>query len=261
MSAAAIAGRNSFALSIIKRTQKTMMEFSKTTKQAGILLIMGAVLLLVPYTMLTMIFEYPGILRQDTSVILTRFHQGGGRLIATWFAFAVTGLPLIPAYILIGQMLEKKTALVRTATTVGVIGLIVQMIGLLRWTFVVPMLADTYVTSADPATREATIVSFKVIHQFGGVILGEHLGQLFTIAWTVLLSVSLNRLRIFPKWVHVFGVISACIYLLAQAELFATVIPDFPVWEMAGFTGSTLWLIWLIVIGIHFIRLKNISQY
>ena len=34
--------------------------------------------------------------------------------------------------------------------------------------------------------RRAAIITFKAIHQFGGVLLGEHLGQLFTIAWTVI---------------------------------------------------------------------------
>ncbi|MCQ6956489.1 DUF4386 domain-containing protein [Mucilaginibacter sp. JC4] len=152
------------------------------TKKIGYLLITGAVALCIPYTILTGIFNYPIILRQDTATILTRFHQGGPQLIWTWFAFAVTGIPLIPAYILMGQLLEKKAAMIRTATTVGIIGLVVQMIGLLRWTFVVPVLADTFVHSTDPAVRSAVIVAFQTIHQFAGVLLGEHLGQLFTVA-------------------------------------------------------------------------------
>ncbi len=208
--------------------------------------------------MLTIIFEYPDILRQDTATILTKFHEGGNRLIWTWFAFAITGIPLLPAYIMLGQKLENKASLVRMATTIGVIGLIVQMVGLLRWTFVVPVLADTFIHATDEATKAAAIVAFKTIHQFGGVILGEHLGQLFTIAWTVMISLSFAKLKIFPKWVNGLGFVSSFIYLLAQAELFATVMPGFPVWEMAGFIGSTLWLIWLVVIGIKFRSLKSI---
>ena len=228
----------------------------KTQKTIGWLLIAGAVGVLIPYTLLTMIFEYPAILRQDTSIILTKFQEGGKRLIWTWFAFALIGLPLIPAYIRIGQKLENRSPLVRTATTIGVIGLIVQMIGLLRWTFVVPVLANSFVSATDEATKSAAIMAFKTIHQFGGVILGEHLGQLFTITWTFLISISFTRLKLFPKWVNLLGFISAFIYLLAQAELFATVMPGFPVWDMAGFIGSTLWLVWLVIIGIKFIKTK-----
>ncbi len=235
------------------------MESRKLTKQIGMLLVVGAIALLVPYTVLTITFEYPDILRQDTSMLLTKFHQGGQQLIWTWFAFALTGLPLIPAYVLIGQLLEKKAYWLRTATTLGIIGLVVQMIGLLRWTFVVPVLADSYVNSTDAATKAAAVVAFKIIHQFGGVLLGEHLGQLFTIAWTVMLSLSFAKLSLFPKWINMLGIISAGIYLLAQAELLATVMPGFPVWSLAGFLGSTLWLVWLVVIGIGFVRMKEID--
>jgi len=223
-------------------------------KTIGVLLVAGAIALLIPYTLLTIIFEYPVILRQETGTILTKFQAGGSRLIWTWFAFAITGIPLIPAYILLGQELENRGPLVRIATTIGVIGLVVQMIGLLRWTFVVPMLANSFVESTDPAIKAAAVMAFKTIHQFAGVILGEHLGQLFTIAWTILMTITFARLKQLPSWVNWLGAVSAGIYILAQAELFATVMPGFPVWEPAGFLGSTLWLIWLVIIGIYFIK-------
>lgn len=219
-------------------------------KAIGILLIVGAIALLIPYISLTIVFEYPDILRQDTATILTKFYQGGHSLIWTWFAFAVTGLPLIPAYSMLGQNLENKAPLMRMATTIGIIGLVVQVIGLLRWTFVVPVLADTFVQATDEATKAAAIVAFKTMHQFGGVVLGEHLGQLFTIAWTIMVTLSFAKLKAMPKWVNGLGIVSAIIYLLAQAELFATVIKGFPVWDMAGFIGSTLWLVWLVIVGV-----------
>jgi hypothetical protein len=228
----------------------------RTEKTIGLFLISGAIALLIPYTILTIIFEYPVILRQDTATILTKFYQGGSQLIWTWFAFAVTGIPLIPGYILMGQKLESKSSLARMATTIGIIGLLVQMIGLLRWTFVVPVLADTFVHASDGATKAAVIVAFKTIHQFAGVILGEHLGQLFTITWTVLISIILAKLQLVPKWITALGMISSFIYLMAQAELFATVTPGFPVWDPAGFLGSTLWLIWLIIIGAKFLKIE-----
>lgn len=228
-----------------------------TNKTTGFLFITAAVALLIPYTILGVIFEYPDILRQDTATILTKFNQGGHPLIWTWFAFAVSGLPLIPAYIMTGQQYEHNAPLMRMSTTIGLIGLIVQMIGLLRWTFVVPVLADSFVNASDLPTKAAAITAFKTIHQFGGVLLGEHLGQLFTIAWTVMITLSFARIKLMPNWVHWLGMSSAAIYLLAQAELFATVISDMPVWDMAGFIGSTLWLVWLAVVGFMLIRSDN----
>ncbi|HMK05125.1 MAG TPA: DUF4386 domain-containing protein [Ferruginibacter sp.] len=228
----------------------------KNEKTIGWLLIAGAAGVFIPYTILTIIFEYPDILRQDTATILIRFHDGGSNLIWTWFAFAILGIFLLPAYILIGKKLEDKSAMIRVATTIGIIGLIVQMVGLLRWTFVVPVLANSFVNATDDATKASAVIAFKTIHQYGGVILGEHMGQLFTIIWTILVSVSFAKIKIFPKWINWLGITSSFIYLLAQAELFATVMPGFPVWDMAGLIGSTLWLVWLIIVGIQFLKAK-----
>lgn len=230
-----------------------------TDKTIGYLLLAASISLLISYTILTIVFEYPDVLRQDTAVVLTKFHAGGSSLICIWFAFAITGIPLIPAYILLGQKLERTATWIRVATNIGLVGLIVQMIGLLRWTFVVPILADTFVHAADNATQASAVMSFKIMHQFAGVLLGEHMGQLFTIAWTVLISAAFYKMQQFPKWIPISGCLSAGIYLLAQAELFATVISGFPVWEMAGFIGSTLWLIWLLIVGIFFIQRNKIQ--
>lgn len=227
----------------------------KTEKQIGLLLIIGALGVLIPYTILTIIFEYPAILRQETGILLTKFHKGGSGLIWAWWAFAVLGLPLLVAYILLGQKLERTISFVRWATTLGVIGLVVQMIGLLRWTFVVPVLADSYVTGDDMA-KEASKVGFQIVHQYGGVLLGEHLGQLFTIAWTILISYAFAKLKLFPKWTIWLGYTSSVIYLLAQTELFATVIPNIPVIDLAGFIGSTLWIVWLLIVGVKMLRAK-----
>ena len=228
----------------------------RSEKAIGWLLIIGAVGVLVPYTLLTISFDYPNILRKETSVILSRFYEGGSKLIWTWFLFALGGITLIPAYILIGQKLKGRSLLTCIATIFGIIGLIFQMIGLLRWTFVVPVLASSFVNTTDEAIKASAVISFKTIHQFGGVLLGEHLGQLFTIIWTILISIVFDRLKLVPKWITWLAYISSAIYLLSQAELLATVIPDLPVWDLAGFIGSTLWLIWLIIIGIKFLRIK-----
>ncbi|HMU46974.1 MAG TPA: DUF4386 domain-containing protein [Chitinophagaceae bacterium] len=228
----------------------------RSEKTISWFLIIGAIGVLVPYTILTITFDYPDILRKETGEILTRFNEGGSKLVWTWFIFGLGGITLIPAYILIGQKLESKSSIARTATMIGVIGLVVQMIGLLRWTFVVPVLASSFVQSTDEATKAASVISFKTIHQYGGVLLGEHLGQLFTIIWTVLISVVLDRLKLMPKWVTWLAYISSAIYLLSQAELLSTVMPGIPVWDMAGFIGSTLWLIWLVIVGIRFLKIR-----
>jgi len=228
----------------------------KTTKITGLLFILGALGVFIPYTILTITFDYPNILRQDVGVVLTKFHKSGTSLILTWWLFAVLGLPMLVAYKQLGKYLESKSESVSWLTTIGIIGLVTQMIGLLRWKFVVPILADNYYSGND-VIKEVSKAMFQVVHQYGGVVLGEHLGQLFTIIWVIGVTSVLQKNKLVASWMIWLGYGAAFIYLLAQAELFATVIPSFPVWDMAGFIGSTLWLIWLIALGVNLIRTKK----
>lgn len=116
-----------------------------------------------------------------------------------------------------------------------------------------------YVNASTEANREAITILFLAVHQFAGVLLGEHLGQLFTILWTVMTAYALNRLQLIPKWLTWLGYLGSAIYLLAQVELFATVIPNFLVWNLAGLVGSTLWLLWLVIVGIKFLKVETVS--
>jgi hypothetical protein len=226
------------------------MNTVKKQRLTGLLLISGAIGVLIPYTLLSIIFEYPDILRQDTAFVLTKFHEGGKRLVWTWFAFAISGLPLLPAFIWLGQMLAHESIWVKVATTFGVIALLAQMVGLLRWVFVVPVLSAIFVNAPDQASRTSAEIAFQVIHQYGGVLLGEHVGQLFTIIWTLLLTAILDKLKFMKRWFTGLGYAASAIYLTAQAELLNTVIPGFPHWDLAGAIGSTLWLLWLIILGV-----------
>lgn len=222
-------------------------------KTIGWLLLLGTIAVIIPYALLTSQFHYPDILRAATGDILRSFHAGGASLIFTWLFFALSGLPLVIAFSKLGQTMEQVIPQERWVTNVGVMGLWVQIIGLLRWVFVVPVLADKYV-AADAATAAAIEQVFIAIHQFGGVLLGEHLGQLLTIIWTIFTIKNFSILGWMPKWLNWLGYSGALIYLGAQTELLATVIPDFPQVPFAGLIGSTIWLVWLFLLAIRLIK-------
>jgi len=235
------------------------MNVTKHQRLTGILFIVGAVLVNIPYTMLIMSFDYPDILREPAGHILTRYQEGGTGLLFTWMAFAWVGIPLLFAIVMLQKVLEREdTPYLWSGTIAGVIGAIAQMIGLLRWAFVVPILAKIY---ADPAssnsTKEAVVVVFQAVHQYGGVVLGEHIGQTFTILWMLLVSLAMFRSYLFKPWLAWFGIVASAVYFLAQTELLATVVPNFPVVPQTGLIGSLLWLAWMIVTGIFLLRTKT----
>ena len=232
------------------------MSENKLRKLTGFFFIIGAILVNIPYTLLIMNFDYPDILRQPTGDILTKFQAGGTSLIYTWLAFAWVGLPLLFGAILLKRILEKENSpFLEMATTIGVIGFIVQVVGLLRWVFVIPVLARLFTDpTTDPVTKAAIPAVFIAVHQYGGVILGEHLGQFLIIIWMSIISGIIYNSKIFSKWVAYLGWIASAVYILAQTELLATAIPSFPVIGWAGLYGSLLWLVWMIVLGVYLVR-------
>lgn len=228
-------------------------------KLTGLFFIVGAMLVNIPYTLLIMNFDYPDVLRLPTAEILTKFQAGGNALIYTWLAFAWVGLPMLFGAIMLKRVLaDEQAPFLETATTLGVIGFIVQVVGLLRWVFVVPVLARLYTDpTTDSATQAAVAAVFTAVHQYGGVILGEHMGQLLIILWMSMISGIVYKSKIFSKWVAILGWVASAIYLLAQTELLATAIPTFPVVDWAGLVGSLLWLVWMIVMGVYLVKYKE----
>jgi hypothetical protein len=234
------------------------MSIKQFRQLAGLFFILGAVLVNIPYTLLIMNFDYPDILRLPADQILTRFQAGGSPLIYTWLAFAWVGLPMLFGAVMLKRILESENSLyLETATTIGVIGFLVQVIGLLRWVFVVPVIARLYTDPAATAASKASLsVLFMGIHQYGGVVLGEHMGQLFTIIWMSMISAIIYKSAMFARWVAWLGWSASVVYLLAQTELLATAIPGFPVIGWAGLAGSLLWLLWMVVMGVYLIKNK-----
>ncbi|MEJ0002124.1 MAG: DUF4386 domain-containing protein [bacterium] len=224
-------------------------------KITGILFVVGAVIVNIPYAMLIANFNYPDILREPAEVVLTNFANGGSGLIYTWLFFALAGLPLLFATILLGRVWKNvPSVLVNLAASFGVIALVAQLVGLLRWVFVVPILAQNYVAeSSGEAVRTASTVAFQTVNQFGGVLVGEYVGQLFSILSMLLFSILIFRKKLLPPWIAWLGFVASAVYIFSQTELFHTVIPTFPVIDIAGFLGSVLWIVWFIALGISLI--------
>ena len=108
----------------------------------------------INFVLLAKAVHYPEILRRPTPEILDRFRRGGPGLILLWWTFMISAVLLIVSAILLGLVLGVD-GLVGVATVFGVIAGVVQMLGLLRWVYLVPMLARVDGdTTLDPAQRE-----------------------------------------------------------------------------------------------------------
>jgi hypothetical protein len=52
------------------------------------------------------------------------------------------------------------------------------------------------------------------------------------------MSMSFAGLNLIPKWISWAGYVASLIYLIVQAELFATVVPGFPFGIWQGLLGA-----------------------
>src|SRR4051812_46917366 len=216
----------------------------------GALFVVGALAFGGVATVLSSTFDWPDILREPADVVLPAFVAGGTSLVWTWFATAWTyAILLIPILLLPTVLGRRGDPVLRAATYVGATSVVLALIGFLRWVFVVPALADSYVTG-DATEKAAAAAAWTAQHQFGGALLGEHLGQLLAIGWSVTLSVLLLRTRLLPRWLGVAGLVVSALYLTNQGDIVATAVPGFPVWDLGGLIGSTTWGLWVAALGV-----------
>lgn len=219
---------------------------------AGVVLIVAPLWFNANFALLGKRFEYPDILLRPTSEVLERFRAGGAGLILLWWTFMLSGLLLIAGAVLLGQVLGFGV-IVPVATTIGVLAGFVQMLGLLRWVYVVPGLARAYTDpSAGTEQKEATAAVFRALHQYLGVGVGEHLGYLFTGIWSVLVGIAIvGDGTALPVWLGWPGVVIGAGLVVGSAEFLGP--NEERGWGLAGAAIPILyiaWSVWLLAMGI-----------
>ncbi len=200
-------------------------------------------------------FEYPDILRKEPDEILRRFAAGGTGLILRWQALLMSALLMVPLTVLLSVTLGASPALTVLAIVTGAIASLVQALGLARWPFAVPELARRYLAAPDgaegDATRQTVEVVFATLHRYLGVGVGEHLGYLFTGAWTLLIAASILTTDLLPVWLGFLGVPIGVALLVGTLEFVGPNERDG--WTLAGTIvpiAYVAWSVWLIALGI-----------
>lgn len=213
----------------------------------GLLLIIVPIAFNVTFFLLQRAFEYPDILRKPTDTILRRFQQGGGSLRRLWYAFTFSAVLFTPVPVLVQQIFQPNVPwFLVVGTTIGVLAGAVQFLGLIRWPFLVPTLAEMYTQpKASQATRDAVEVVFQAFHRYVGVAIGEHLGYIFTSVWTILLCLAILQADLVSPLFGWLGIIPALGVLVGVFEE-----TDFKAAGAINAISYILWSLWLIAFGI-----------
>ncbi|MES1158359.1 MAG: DUF4386 family protein [Terricaulis silvestris] len=233
---------------------------TNTRAITGVSAIALAIVFNIPFSILGATFGYPDVLRRPAGEVLDLFNAGGASLILTWHAFALSALALAPmaiALALTPSRVAEKPALAIGAAITGSLAGLAQAIGLWRWVFVIPGLARTHADpAAAPDAKRAAERAFELLNQYGGVAIGEHLGQLLTALFVLMLA--LLQWKESARISAGIGFATALAIVLGTGEGLAIALGQsgelFSLATIAGFVGLTLWL---IATGIGLLRTKR----
>ena len=129
----------------------------------------------------------------------------------------------------------------------------VQLVGLLRWTLVVPVIAAHAAAHGD---TPAVALVFEVQHQLFGVLLGEHVGQLMLAAWTWVVVGAPDL----PRALWWAGRLSAVLVVVGLVDGWATVRPlgvDVGTLPVIGFGA---WALVMLGLGVVLIRRGLVAE-
>ncbi len=209
----------------------------------------------LPFALLAASFDYPDILRRPAGEVLDAFAAGGPTLILTWYGFALSAVGLIlfaPALALTTADWTRRPGLAVAAALMGSLAGIAQAIGLFRWVFAVPALATLH---ADPATDAATKASletaFTLLNGWGGVAIGEHLGQILTLAWVALAALQALSIRQrFARPAAAVAALSVAGIGIGLGEGLSLALGhEAPLLAMATVAGYLAFSLWLLITG------------
>ncbi|MEI6642681.1 MAG: DUF4386 family protein [Novosphingobium sp.] len=203
----------------------------------------------IPYAVLASLYDYPAILRRPAAEALDRFAALGSSVILAWHGFALAALALVPLAIALAitpARLRTSPAVAIGAAMSGALAGLAQAIGLWRWVFVVPALARSHADPATPfAMRQADETAFALLNAYGGVAIGEHIGQLLTALFVGL--VATLQWREDARRTAWLGFATALIMALGAHEGLALALGAdgslFSAFTIAAFAGLTAWLI------------------
>jgi len=198
----------------------------------------------VAYQLLAIYFEFPDVLRFKTIDMFNLFLKNQTIVRPAYYLFTLTGITFFTIAFFIYESFEKKTTLGRLSMAFGCLAGLLTSFGFIRWVFVIPEMANSYIENQGLESINMIIESnIKLIHSYSGVALGENLAFLFQGLWLFTLSFDLLSSQTKDKKLFIPPMLIGVGIMIYSLEQFGGVFSHLAV---INIPLQASWLVWLM---------------
>ena len=222
------------------------------------LLLLQPVLMFFAFFVLSSSINWPASLDEPAGVNLPLIVEHRGAVILGYGSYFLYSLLILPLSMTLYFALKGREAspLLAVAAGFGVVSALARVLGIGRWLFLMPFLAQIYGDPASSgATRAAVEVAYTAFNEYAGGV-GEIVGVSLTGAlWVGLTSIALLRSERFPSWPDLLGLLSAGILLAGVAPIFGL-----DAGALVTVLGVNAYLVWTVALAVVLFRSRRSAR-
>lgn len=208
-------------------TQHSAMIAGATTdplpvRSAAWVTLAQGLLLFVPTVVLGAAVNWPASLGDPASEALPRLADNEGAVRLGYSAYLLYSVLFAVTITLLARLVESDLSrgIRRLVIGFAIASAVARSLGIVRWLAPMPELADAYSVAGDDGQRYTIERIYDALNSYAGTI-GEALGVgLFAAISIGLLSVGLLRSGVIPRWIGVWGALSAVALAIGVVEFF-----------------------------------------
>ena len=209
---------------------------------AAILFITHMVVFFTAFGILGSAIGWPGSLDLPALESLPLIQDNASAVFQGYYLYLLSVIITLPMWVLTRRVLKGKMDIIGgvlfdLALYTLVAAVVFKALGILRWLFAMPYLAQTL--EADASSAPMVTMMFDTLNLYAGKS-GEHLGvQLFTALYIALIAFSMLRIKGAFKWLGASGILIALTFL-PFGDLLGI---DNGIFLMISGYGNTAWMI------------------
>lgn len=212
-------------------------------RTGAVVSILSAGLITAGFVSLGITFGYPDIIREGTSVLLTKLYEQRELVPFLYYILALgAGLLVFSSFFLKKILEDYKNVFAELGQICGIIAGILFCTGILRYFTLFPLLAQYMKDGTDFQIIDTVFNAFQI---YTGQTITEHVMFAFLSLMTLFFSIAFIQTKFIFKWISYFGILSGIMLFYGNLELFGLPLTFAINRVAADMCGG-----WLLMVGV-----------